>query len=752
MKKNQLFKKYLFMNLSLVLVVFIGCLADVVYTYNLEKKNIIEANESALTRSIGKLEEMLNSIYSISSALRSNDSLQELKSCRAEELPTDKYVFLNYLQKDLSDIQMIANIEATGFILFRDNPALVSNTQTSGNFAEYYGRYFEVEGKSAEEFKEEILSCTERITCLTSPAVKVFNSGEKNLANPLMVIVRITESNRVIDKASAFVFVIDQAELYKQLFAGNNEENLICIRDAAGEILYTFGEGAELLEKPAEQTEVFSVNGAGYYLRTATDNVDGNTIILAVPTRQVKKETLRLMKVILGVVVLMLLVSGAEIIFFSYRKSSSMQGLIDHINERSKSEFVHGDEYKYIQENVGMIADSRDAYEKDLTQLRIQMKNNMQEQLFVQEITSEKQQEQYRKLLPENLEYFYVMVVQCQAEDSDILLKAFYVLDMVFTEAMGEACLKAQTAVNEKSFLVGISPDAKIAKQEEIGRLERVLQKATKETGEVFRIGISGIGMVFSNIHSCYIQAKQALTCYAREHTNTIGYYSDLLDSSGDNLTNMDFLSKLYQYLLSGQKQIFAEALDKLIRHYHVDPYLYERNVRGIYYSVRHAIVCAAIELSIPERELALPVWSGSNGFEEGIEGLKQAALRLMDANEKKKKSHNHALKEGITQYILEHFQDANLTAAGVCQEMKISEKYLAQFLKEQTGKTFAKYVEDLRIEKAKELLVSTDFCNERIAEEAGFGSPNSFYRVFNKKMGVSPGVYRKNAAGAEEK
>ena len=65
--------------------------------------------------------------------------------------------------------------------------------------------------------------------------------------------------------------------------------------------------------------------------------------------------------------------------------------------------------------------------------------------------------------------------------------------------------------------------------------------------------------------------------------------------------------------------------------------------------------------------------------------------------------------------------------------------------LKEHTGKTFAKYVEDLRVEQAKKLLKETSFSNEKIAEAAGFGSANSFYRVFKKKTGVSPGEFRGN-------
>ena len=70
MKKKHLFIKYLLINLSLLAVLLAGCFADIFYTYNLEKKNIMEQNETALSRSIWELEELLNSIYAVSSALR----------------------------------------------------------------------------------------------------------------------------------------------------------------------------------------------------------------------------------------------------------------------------------------------------------------------------------------------------------------------------------------------------------------------------------------------------------------------------------------------------------------------------------------------------------------------------------------------------------------------------------------------------------------------------------------------------------
>lgn len=747
MKKNRLFVKYVVMNLSLVIVVFLGCLANVFYTYSLEKRNILERNENILMESIGKVEEILHSLYAFSSALRSNDSLRALRGISGnEKLPADKYVFMNYLQKDLSYIQMISNISAVDFVLFRDNQVFVSNTQSSDNFEEYYGVYLQAENQTAEEFKHEIMNCRGQITCKSYSEIEVYHYGQERLKNPLVVIARIMTSNRVIDRSTAFVFIIEREELYRQLFSQEEMGNLICICGSSGDILASYGENAgmlkEYLDMDSEKNETVSIDGEGYYLLKASEEFNGNTILFGIPARQVRIQTIRLLKVMLTVLIFVVLISFAEILFFSYRKSSSMQGLLDDINKHSQIAFANGDEYKFIKENVGLLASSRDAYRTDLANLRSQMRNQILEQMFLQEMISSRELEQCRLLVPVGIDYFYVVVVQCQGEASGTILKAFYMLDKIFEQFEEDNHLGIQTGVNEKSFLIGIGHNELITDRK--GYMEEILSEITKGTDEVFRIGVSGIGMNFSSVHTCYIQARQALTVYQQEHTNTIGYYPDLLSSAGDNLTNMDFVSKLYRYLLSGEKQIFLKAMNRLLEHYHMNPGQYEKNAMGIYYAIYHTIVCASKELSVPECCLQLEEWNRNFRFEEGIEALKRSALLLLEKKEENQKSHNYALKKKITDYIAAHFQNPGLTASMVCQEIKISEKYLAQFLKEQTGKTFAKYVEDLRVERAKELLCSTDYSNEKIAELAGFGSSNSFYRIFNKRTGVSPGVFRK--------
>jgi AraC-like DNA-binding protein len=67
---------------------------------------------------------------------------------------------------------------------------------------------------------------------------------------------------------------------------------------------------------------------------------------------------------------------------------------------------------------------------------------------------------------------------------------------------------------------------------------------------------------------------------------------------------------------------------------------------------------------------------------------------------------------------------------------------------------TFADYVNNYRIEHAKEMLL--DFQKPvtmgEIAEHSGFPSESTFYRVFKQKMEMSPKVWRKQQMQKEMK
>lgn len=95
-----------------------------------------------------------------------------------------------------------------------------------------------------------------------------------------------------------------------------------------------------------------------------------------------------------------------------------------------------------------------------------------------------------------------------------------------------------------------------------------------------------------------------------------------------------------------------------------------------------------------------------------------------------------------ILNYINENF-DGRLTATDIAERFYYNPSYFSRVFSQKTGKTFSKYLLDLRLKKAAKLLTETDMPADGIAQMCGFGDRSTFYRSFNKKYSASPGAYR---------
>ncbi|WP_197480008.1 helix-turn-helix transcriptional regulator [Paenibacillus swuensis] len=74
---------------------------------------------------------------------------------------------------------------------------------------------------------------------------------------------------------------------------------------------------------------------------------------------------------------------------------------------------------------------------------------------------------------------------------------------------------------------------------------------------------------------------------------------------------------------------------------------------------------------------------------------------------------------------------------------------YLTRCLKKHTGLTPLQYLNYLRVEDAKSLLIHTDSKISVIAAQVGIENDNYFIRLFKKHTGYSPGEFRKGRQGS---
>ncbi len=94
--------------------------------------------------------------------------------------------------------------------------------------------------------------------------------------------------------------------------------------------------------------------------------------------------------------------------------------------------------------------------------------------------------------------------------------------------------------------------------------------------------------------------------------------------------------------------------------------------------------------------------------------------------------------------FIRSHYQD-DLTLTQMAEYTNLSISHFSSLFKRNTGESLIVYINQVRVEKAKEWLRNSNEKIYIIAEEVGFSSQPYFIRVFKNITGMSPNEYRKS-------
>jgi transcriptional regulator GlxA family with amidase domain len=92
--------------------------------------------------------------------------------------------------------------------------------------------------------------------------------------------------------------------------------------------------------------------------------------------------------------------------------------------------------------------------------------------------------------------------------------------------------------------------------------------------------------------------------------------------------------------------------------------------------------------------------------------------------------------------WIADHLDD-DLSVSALAQRAFMSPRNFARVFASQTGQTPGRYVESLRIERARTLLQGGERTIEGDATACGFGTVETLRRSFSRRLGVSPSDYR---------
>lgn len=128
------------------------------------------------------------------------------------------------------------------------------------------------------------------------------------------------------------------------------------------------------------------------------------------------------------------------------------------------------------------------------------------------------------------------------------------------------------------------------------------------------------------------------------------------------------------------------------------------------------------------------------------LAGITNHIIGLMyslERNIKMDRNSNQVNMINRARFIMRQEVESNLTIQEIAQHFGVSYSSFRKLFKEYTGISPALYQQDLKLQRAKELLATTDMIVKEIAYRLNFDSPDYFSSKFKLKTGFKPSDYR---------
>ena len=121
-----------------------------------------------------------------------------------------------------------------------------------------------------------------------------------------------------------------------------------------------------------------------------------------------------------------------------------------------------------------------------------------------------------------------------------------------------------------------------------------------------------------------------------------------------------------------------------------------------------------------------------------------QHLLTLYLAETENKNNYSKIVYEA-EKYIINHLSE-DLSVRQIADHVFVSPTYLCFLYKKQTSKTLKQFILDIRMQKAKAMLLDTNMRIGDIAASLGYMNQNYFTKIFASYYGTTPSIFRNNA------
>ncbi len=287
-----------------------------------------------------------------------------------------------------------------------------------------------------------------------------------------------------------------------------------------------------------------------------------------------------------------------------------------------------------------------------------------------------------------------------------------------------------------------------------VNQLEELIKNTFNLT---FTYGTGGIYSGIANLRQSYQDALKVLkynlylgrnlpapeTEKPAECTSN-GYQKEILLAYYKEKEN-----KLFELIALPNMEDSMILIEEIFNQFRATPQLEERFIKSMSNHIIDGLSEIAISLGIRAEEFFessddvyhnMADITGIDDLEIYIKGLCIYAVNRIDTF-KSKRQYKYVNK--IVDFINENYSNSDLDLNAISDYIGINPSYVSRLFKENIGQNYLDFLNSVRIEKSKQLLVSTKLTIKDIGFKVGFNTIQNFIRTFKKYEQIPPGQYR---------
>lgn len=368
------------------------------------------------------------------------------------------------------------------------------------------------------------------------------------------------------------------------------------------------------------------------------------------------------------------------------------------------------------------------------------------EEEFIQHIANLKLQLKPERLITVLMEIDQFELVQAKFKDDKGDLIRVTIMN-VLNELLSSSQRGEVVSDDEARYLFILSFHDVVSESHRRDEIQGILLQVQRVLSRFFNIsvtfGISGIRNDFRSLRTLYRESIEAINEKFFIGLGGLIFHTELDPDRSRNLVKVK-LKKLGEQWGDREKFVQDEIESVVQAYVATSRKLKVHDFKHLFIRLMHAPSLTASMLEAEVTSLDAEFGEAVQRCEtfDALVGVFNKRFEEFVALKNKKKRLSKEIAKAV-QYIQENYA-SDVSLQDLAEQLELTPNYLSALFKKEMEQSFSEYLNRIRLERAKDLLLTTNLKSYEIAERTGFSDDSYFSRAFKKYVGVRPNGFRR--------